>query len=256
MFVVTFWSFSNLNSKRSKPCQNIVFTGKSTGLRVKLSDSQKSMSCSYKGSLEGPLTYTKKTMPSPETFHASHIIARRPCILRDCLDELELNLLAEITPDLCNKLAGESVVEISISFATPTQSGNPNSFKPSDSELKTMQFSEFHDLLSSGSSGTSSNSYYLTTQQLPLSSSGRPALSSAPCTELISHFNMNPYVAPPILSDLIPVNYNLWLGTAATKQTNSGLHHDYHDNLYILLEGHKKFVVFPPTASYCQDIDK
>lgn len=30
----------------------------------------------------------------------------------------------------------------------------------------------------------------------------------------------------------------------------SGLHHDYHDNLYVLLKGQKQFLLFPPeTAS-------
>ncbi|GMH79976.1 hypothetical protein TrST_g2807 [Triparma strigata] len=216
---------------------------------------------SYTGSTEAPLTYEKSSVPSPKNFNISHVAARRPAVLRACLAELELGFLEEITPELCNKLAGESTVEISIS-APSTKPGNPNSnsFRPSDSVLKTMKFEEFHNLLMAGNSSSESTAYYLTTQQIPLSATGRPALSSVPCTQLLSHFKMNPYVAPPLLGDLIPVNYNLWLGTAQkakTKKakTNSGLHHDYHDNLYVLLEGYKKFVIFPPTASYCDGVD-
>jgi hypothetical protein len=29
--------------------------------------------------------------------------------------------------------------------------------------------------------------------------------------------------------------------------TSSGLHHDYHDNLYILLRGRKRFTLFSPS---------
>ena len=31
---------------------------------------------------------------------------------------------------------------------------------------------------------------------------------------------------------------------------SSGLHHDYHDNLYILLRGRKRFRLFPPDHAH------
>ena len=37
-----------------------------------------------------------------------------------------------------------------------------------------------------------------------------------------------------------------------TKPLSSGLHHDFHDNLYILLRGKKHFTIYPPSvAQYC-----
>ena len=38
---------------------------------------------------------------------------------------------------------------------------------------------------------------------------------------------------------------NLWLGSCS-KNTSSGLHHDFHDNFYFLIQGKKEFTLFPP----------
>ena len=37
----------------------------------------------------------------------------------------------------------------------------------------------------------------------------------------------------------------MWLGRSI-KGTSSGLHHDFQDNLYMLLQGEKRFTLFPP----------
>jgi hypothetical protein len=54
------------------------------------------------------------------------------------------------------------------------------------------------------------------------------------------------------LGQLVPMTYNLWIGktkisssTTSTK-TSSGLHHDFHDNLYCLVSGQKAFRIAPP----------
>jgi hypothetical protein len=50
---------------------------------------------------------------------------------------------------------------------------------------------------------------------------------------------------PRLLGSLAPVQYNIWFGRAVEGST-SGLHHDYHDNLYVLLRGQKEFKLFSP----------
>ena len=65
---------------------------------------------------------------------------------------------------------------------------------------------------------------------------GRPALMSAPVTQLMGDFPMR----PALVGNLVPMNYNVWMGAAADGST-SGLHHDFHDNFYCLLHG-RKFV--------------
>ncbi|KZT66209.1 Clavaminate synthase-like protein [Daedalea quercina L-15889] len=50
---------------------------------------------------------------------------------------------------------------------------------------------------------------------------------------------------PRLMGNLFLQQANLWLGK--TKEgSSSGLHHDFHDNLYCLLKGRKRFVLFPP----------
>lgn len=44
-----------------------------------------------------------------------------------------------------------------------------------------------------------------------------------------------------VVHDLSPSNLS-W-----TAGASSGLHHDFHDNLYILLRGRKRFRLYPPT---------
>lgn len=52
---------------------------------------------------------------------------------------------------------------------------------------------------------------------------------------------------PALMGNLVLQQTNLWLGNSK-KGKSSGLHHDFHDNLYALLAGRKRFVLFPPVA--------
>jgi hypothetical protein len=45
------------------------------------------------------------------------------------------------------------------------------------------------------------------------------------------------------MGQLIPQNINLWMGNSTIPST-SGLHHDYHDNLYILMRGNKSIDLY------------
>lgn len=80
---------------------------------------------------------------------------------------------------------------------------------------------------------------YMTTQELSYNHEGLPSILSPPLTHLSHDFPM----IPAILCNLIPQNINLWMGYS-TSITSSGLHHDYHDNLYILLRGKKIFKLY------------
>ncbi|KAJ3154741.1 hypothetical protein HDU89_007981 [Geranomyces variabilis] len=55
---------------------------------------------------------------------------------------------------------------------------------------------------------------------------------------------------PSLLGPLVPQTMNLWLGSTRAP-TSSGLHHDFQDNLYVLLRGEKTFTVSSP-----KDADK
>ena len=46
---------------------------------------------------------------------------------------------------------------------------------------------------------------------------------------------------------LVPANVNVWMGRARDG-ASSGLHHDHHDNLYVLMRGKKKFELYAPSC--------
>ena len=54
---------------------------------------------------------------------------------------------------------------------------------------------------------------------------------------------------PSLLGNLVPQQVNLWVGNSANG-TSSGLHHDFHDNLYLLLQGSKRFTLFSPADAF------
>lgn len=131
-----------------------------------------------------------------------------------------------------------------------------------------LTFSEFLDILKDPSS---SGKCYLTTQYLEESeqehasqssshnsstththsdsdddSDSEPELDNvlpAPTNALSSDFPAK----PELLGHLVLQQCNLWLGNSKEGKS-SGLHHDFHDNLYILLSGYKRFLLFPPSA--------
>ena len=54
---------------------------------------------------------------------------------------------------------------------------------------------------------------------------------------------------PTLMGNLVPQNINMWLGNNLGNNkdgASSGLHHDYHDNLYIVLKGRKRFRLYSP----------
>ncbi|KAI8616290.1 cupin-like domain-containing protein [Chytriomyces sp. MP71] len=54
---------------------------------------------------------------------------------------------------------------------------------------------------------------------------------------------------PQLLPTLIPQQVNLWMGAAPPAGVSSGLHHDFADNLYALLQGGKRVTLLPPSAA-------
>jgi hypothetical protein len=101
-----------------------------------------------------------------------------------------------------------------------------------------MKFGEFMDTLESGS-------LYLTTQELEYDADDRPSLVSAPLTRLVGDYPLPPSLTP----NLIVSNVNMWFGYTKSR-TTSGLHHDFHDNLYLLLRGEKEVTLYSPAEAH------
>ena len=81
---------------------------------------------------------------------------------------------------------------------------------------------------------------YLTTQEIP-----EGELLGAPLSAITGELPLR----PELLGCLVPQSINLWLGRSATP-SSSGLHHDFHDNLYVLLHGRKRFRLFSPADAH------
>ena len=86
-------------------------------------------------------------------------------------------------------------------------------------------FSRIVDMIASGD-----GLHYMTTQDLRRDAEGRSLLTAPPVSNLLDDVPLR----LPLLQKLVPVNLNLWFGGGTGY---SGLHHDFHSNLYILLRG-------------------
>lgn len=192
----------------------------------------------------------------------THFISkRRPVIIDGLLKDADWKANKWTDLDYLRSAAGQ--VPVKIEPVHPHAGHFGTSVK-----RKKVRFSEFLDILKDPSS---SGKWYLTTQyveegedeQASQSSSRKASTSTAdldseddsdyepeldnvlpaPTNALSNDFPSR----PELLGDLVLQQCNLWLGNSKEGKS-SGLHHDFHDNLYILLSGYKRFLLFPPSA--------
>jgi mannose-6-phosphate isomerase-like protein (cupin superfamily) len=64
-----------------------------------------------------------------------------------------------------------------------------------------------------------------------------------PLLQLLGDFSI-----PPYFKDLTLRCVNLWMGNS-DKTITTPLHHDFNDNLYVVVEGRKRFTLFPPSQA-------
>jgi len=101
-----------------------------------------------------------------------------------------------------------------------------------------MKFAEVLKKVSKGDT-----SLYMTTQPVAPAPDGFPEIMAPPTSYLATDFP----IQPEVLGNLIPQQVNIWMG-CAPEGSSTGLHVDFHDNLYVLLYGKKRFWLFPPSA--------
>ena len=122
-----------------------------------------------------------------------------------------------------------------------------------------INFEEFVEAIQRGD-----DKYYMTTQSIPENEFGFDDLFVEPLVSLQDDFPLRPSLFQSLgnqassrtLSNhfinpsAVPYQMNLWLGNSKNG-SSSGLHHDFHDNLYILLNGKKRFTLVPPQFAKC-----
>jgi len=116
-----------------------------------------------------------------------------------------------------------------------------------------MTFGRFCDMQEMGDT-----MHYLTTQDVEANNEGRPELMAPFMKELrtgkdggndgCDNDNISDFpLRPKLMGNLVPQNINMWMGNASQRHgTSSGLHHDYHDNFYIMVRGRKRFRLYNP----------
>jgi len=96
------------------------------------------------------------------------------------------------------------------------------------------------------------NRYYMTTQDLErfVDECDEYGLPKCITAEPLRMLNDSYPVQPAVLGGLVPHQISLWQGCSGNGSgSSSGLHHDFHDNLYLLVRGRKRFRLFPPSAA-------
>eukprot|EP01138_Halocafeteria_seosinensis_P007990 gb/GECG01008163.1/.p1 GENE.gb/GECG01008163.1/~~gb/GECG01008163.1/.p1 ORF type:complete len:584 (+),score=73.48 gb/GECG01008163.1/:1-1752(+) len=172
---------------------------------------------------------------SQEQFFSEHVVPRKPVVLvpENPQEPLPGFLGAKKwTYDYLKQQAGD------LDARVETRSSPEEGYGKGKSQQ--MKFREFVGELENGSTN-----FYMTTQPLPEDEDGPISLMTTPLDNLTQDFPSR----PDILGNLIPYQYNVWIGRADKETTSSGLHHDFHDNLYVLLSGEKHFRLLSPSSA-------
>jgi hypothetical protein len=170
-----------------------------------------------------------------QEFFDRVISKRRPAVLQNCaldiLTPLWQKPLQEEEDHFCSRrnlerYAGQTIVDIDVK-TEKLGFGYGN--------LQKMTFADFCKQT------TNCSDHYLTTQPIAVDEEDRPYIMSQP---LLDYYRTTkipfPKHIPFMPVDMQLMNINLWIGRTSTP-TSSRFHHDFHDNVYFLLKGSKKF---------------
>ena len=185
-----------------------------------------------------------------EDFYEQYVRNRMPVRINGLLQDREWK--GEMwSNDYLREKSGEE--EVRVEFREKPADGEFDlSRKFGQGKEKRMKFASFLDFIEGKQKYQNKDAkptedteeLYLTTQELNYDAEGRPSLTSPPVDALVNDFPLR----PQIMGNLVLQNANIWFGKSE-RETTSGLHHDFHDNLYILLRGEKRIVLYPPSLA-------
>ena len=180
---------------------------------------------------------TLESIASAEMFFKHYIRPRKPVKIRfDLTNFPGWNVSQLIDPHELNLTLGSDNVDLEV------VTGRGKMFGQS-SEKRSMVFSQFlhHLLTAGGGSGEATKSstiipedrYYLNLQR---QDNSRDRALTAPLSKLSRYFTI-----PSFFSSLPVDAINWWYGQAGAAGSSSNLHADSSDNLYVVLQGAKRF---------------
>lgn len=168
------------------------------------------------------------SIASPEQFFREFVAPRKPVVLRGFLRDAEFSAPAKWSNAYLRAVAGDERLAVE---------------RRADAQGKFGRGVEvqmaFGDLLARLEKGD--ELHYLTTQDVEAEADGRPEVMARFIQRLQGDFPLR----PALMGRLVPQNINVWMGNNR-HGSSTGLHHDYHDNLYVLLRGRKRFRLYSP----------
>ncbi|KAH8093103.1 Clavaminate synthase-like protein [Cristinia sonorae] len=178
---------------------------------------------------------------SPKAFFNTYASKRQPVLINGLPDDkdFQASKWADSKLGYLTETAGNVTVMVEPIHPSSNQYGT-------DVERVPMLFKDFLSSLQS----PDGPHHYLTTQyafdeedeQVGGDREEEITTLPPPANALTDDFPL----VPKLLGNLSLQQVNLWLGKSK-EGSSSGLHHDFHDNLYILLSGSKRFVLYPPS---------
>ena len=162
-------------------------------------------------------------------FYLDYFIPRQPLVIRTrSLADLDWRTERWTNEYLEQKAGGQSVAVLT--------SHNGNDFGLDRARYETMLFREFIARAMASTAGDE-------TLYLNLQDGAKDRLLEPPLLQLIGDFGI-----PVYFKDLLLRCMNLWMGNSSGEIVTP-LHHDFNDNLYVVVQGRKQFTLFPPTEA-------
>lgn len=159
------------------------------------------------------------------------VAKRRPCVIDTLPSVAATGERLKLKVEDVVKVAGDEIVQVERRLDKLEQYGQ-NRTQERQVEMK---LSELCQKLCD----EDGNFLYLSTQD-------SEEQFSTPCNQLLKAHSIDPSL--DWAGHLQVHTCNLWLGRS-NQGSSSGLHHDHHDNFYLLLEGTKTFRLFSPDAA-------
>lgn len=222
------------------------FLGKSA--KPKKASTSSAPRISYKGfrfPVSGSANLSRVPFDSltPETFFEKYVSPRRPVIVTGLLSASDFERISLWRNDeYLHKRAGNCTLQVERRASVGTTYGHGVPRVPLTFSSLLSSISPAADKSTFAVDKTDSALYYLTSQTEDYEGSDLPAVVAPPLTHLRPDFPLR----PSLFGQLCPYQLNLWAGQSKDG-ASSGLHHDFHDNMYILVRGYKRFNIFAPS---------
>jgi hypothetical protein len=170
---------------------------------------------------------------NPTEFFDRYVSQRRPCILTGLPDGVNGKSL-HVTPDTLVQVAGDCNVQVE---KRPDANQHFGQSRTAERQV-VWTVKDLVERLR----GPDREHYYLSTQQMDAEDDKQKQRYPVPCRQLLDKGHI--LSSLPLAGNLILQSCNIWMGAAV--RSASGLHHDYHDNFYLLLSGRKQFRLYAP----------